>query len=140
MCSLSSPLCALPCCAVQVPLCCAVRVVCAVSGSWCCWFLVSLPVFGGLLVAQVTGRCLLVPCVGAGLPVWPRRLSLGVLVWFPVVSRSPVLCPVVLCFRAVLCCGGLLSFFALLVALAFFSALKISCKTRKNGFLFLKIN
>ena len=116
--SLSSAPCAVLCCAVLVPLCCAVRVVCAVSGAWCCWFRVSLCVFGGPLVALVAPRCCLVVCVGLGVPVWPRLPSLGV---FPVVSCSPVLCPVALCCRVVLCCGALCfsfpSFFALLVAL-----------------------
>ena len=115
VCSLSSAPCAVLCCAVLVPLRCAVRVVCAVSGAWCCWFLVSLRVFGGPPVALVAWRCRLVACVGLGVPVWPLLPSLGV---FSVVSSSPVLCPVALCRRVVLCCGALSFFsFALLVAL-----------------------
>ena len=42
--------------------------------------------------------------------VWP---SLG---FFPVVSCSPVLCPVALCCRVVLCCGALSSSFVFLLA------------------------
>ena len=44
--SLSSAPCAVLCCAVLVPLCRAVHVVCAVSGAWCCWCLMSLFVLG----------------------------------------------------------------------------------------------
>ena len=136
--SLSSSPCAVLCFAVLVPLRCAVRVVCAVSGAWCCWFLVSLPVFGGPLVALAAWRCRLVLCVGSSVRVWPCRPSFGV---FLVVSYSPMLCPVALCCRVVLCFGPLSSFiFAFLMALVFCFPLKISCDTRKNGFLFLEIN
>ena len=118
--SLSSAPCAVLCCAVLVPLCCAVRVVCVVSGAWCCWFLLSLCVLWGPLVALVAWRCRLVVYLGLVVRVWPRLLSLGV---FPVVSCSPVLCPVALCCRVVLCPGALSSFtffpffFTLVVAL-----------------------
>ena len=132
--SLSSAPCAVLCCAVLVPLCCAVRVVCAISGAWCFWFLLSLCVFGGPLVALVAWCCRLVVYDGLGIRVWPRLPSLGV---FPAVSCSPVLCPVALCCRVVLCCGALSSFFpfflALLVALVVCFPQNISCKTRKNG-------
>ena len=138
---LSSPPCTVLYCAVLVPLRYALRVVCIVSGAWCCWFLVSLPVFRSPLVALVAWHCRLVVCVGSGVRIGPRRPSLCVLVCFPVVSCSPVLCPVVLWCRVVLCCGALLSFFfALLVVLVFCFPLKICRKTRKNGFPFLKIN
>ena len=107
-----------------VPLCCAVRVVRAVSCAWCCCLLVSLCVSWGLLVAPFFWRCRLVVCVGLGVRVWPRLPSLSV---FSVVSCSPVLCPVALCCRVVLWCGALSSFFflfcffcALLVALVVF--------------------
>ena len=73
--SLSSPPCAVLCCAVLVPLRCAVRVICAVSGAWCCWFLVSLPVFGVPVVALFAWRCRLVVCVRFGVRVWPGRRS-----------------------------------------------------------------
>ena len=138
--SLSSPLCAVLCRAVLVRLGCAIRVVCAVSGAWCCCSLVSLPVVWGPLVGLVPWRCLLLVCVGIGVRVWPCRPSLGVMVWFPVVFCSPVLCSVVLYCRVVLCCGALSSLFALLMPLVFCFSLKISCKTRKNVFQFLKIN
>ena len=106
--SLSSAPCAVLCCAVLVPLCCAVGVVCAVFDAWCCWFLVLLCGFGGPLVALVAWRLRLVVCVGLGVRVWPRLPSLSV---SPLVSCSPVLSPVALCCRVVLCCGALLSFF-----------------------------
>ena len=73
VCSLSSPPCAVLCRAVLVPFRCAVRVVCAVSGGWCCWFLVSLPFVGGQLVALVAQCCCLVVCVGSGARVWSGR-------------------------------------------------------------------
>ena len=66
----------------------------------------SLRVFGGPLVALVAWRWRLVVFVGLGVRVWPLLPSLGV---FPVVSCSPVLCPVALCRRVVLCCGALSS-------------------------------
>ena len=131
MCSLSSLPCAVLCCAALVPLRCAVRVVCAVSGAWCCCFLVSLPVFVCPLVTLVAWRCRLVVCVGLGVRVWPSHPSLCVL---SVVSCSPVLCHVALCCSVVLRCGAPSSFFfALLLALVFCFPLKMSCKTRKNG-------
>ena len=108
--SLSSPHCLVLCCAVLVPWRCAVRVVCPVPGVSCCWCLVSLPVFGGPLAGLVASRYRLVLFVGVGVRVWPRGPPLGVLVWFPVMSCSPVLCLVVLCLRVVLCCGALSSF------------------------------
>ena len=60
------------CCVFLVPsaLCGAVRVVCAVPGGWCCWFPVSLPFVGGLLVALVARRRRLVVCVGFDARVW----------------------------------------------------------------------
>ena len=82
VCSLSSPPCAVLCCAVLVPFRCAVRVVCAVPGGWCCWFPVSLPFVGGLLVALVARRCRLVVCVGFGSRVWSGCPSASSL-WSP---------------------------------------------------------
>ena len=67
--SLTPASCAVLCCAVLVPLRCAVSVVRAVSGAWCCGFLVSLHVLGGPLVALVAWRCCLVVCVGLGVRV-----------------------------------------------------------------------
>ena len=116
VCSLSSPPCAVPCCAVLVPVRCAVRVVCAVSGGWCCWFLVSLPFVGGLLVALVARRCHLVVCVGFGARVWSGRRSASSL-WCP----APLCCVLWRC-ATLWCCAVvpcLLFFFfpSLLVAL-----------------------
>ena len=128
VCSLSSAPCAVLCCAVLVPLCCAVCVFCAVSDAWCCWFLVSLCVFGGLLVFLVAWCCCLVVCVGLGVRVWPRLLSLGV---FPAVSYSPGLCLVALCCRVVLCCGALSS----LLPFSFCLACVAGCLFPLNDFL-----
>ena len=115
VCSLASPPCAVPCCAMLVPFRCAVRVVCAVSGGWCCWFLVSLPFVGGLLVALVARRCRLVVCVGFGARVESGRRSASSL-WSP----APLCCVLRRC-AAVWCCAVvpclLFLFFSLLVAL-----------------------
>ena len=104
------------CCAVLVPVGCAVRVVCAASGGWCCWFLVSLPFVGGLLVALVARRCRLVVCVGSGARVWSGRRWASSL-WCPV----PLCCVLwaVLPWGAVLWCPVFFFFFFLppLVAL-----------------------
>ena len=99
VCSLSSPPCAVLCCAVLVPFRCAVRLVCAVSGGWCCWFLVSLPFAGGLLVALVARRCRLVVRVGLGARVWSCRRSASSL-WCP----AP-LCCVLWRSAALWCCA-----------------------------------
>ena len=98
-----------------LPVRCAVRVVRAVSGAWCCWFLVSLPFVGGLLVALVARGCRLVVCVVSGARVrsggrWASSL------WCPV----PLCCVLWRC-AAVWCCAVvpclLFLFFSLLVAL-----------------------
>ena len=102
VCSLSSPPCAMLCCAVLVPLRCAVRVICAVSGAWCCWFLVSLPVGGGLLVVLVARRCRLMACVDFGAHVWSGRRKASSL-WCPV----PLCCVLWRC-AAVCCCAVVL--------------------------------
>ena len=115
LCSLSSPPCAVLCCAVLVPFRCAVRVVCAVPGGWCCWFSVSLPFVGGLLVALVARRCRLVVCVGFGACFWSGRRSASSL-WCP----APLCCVLWRC-AAVWCCAVvpclLFLFFSLPVAL-----------------------
>ena len=82
-----------------LPVCCAVRVVRAVSGAWCCWFLVSLPFVGGLLVALVARRCRLVVCVGSGARVWSGCRWASSL-WCPV--------PLSVSCGAVLPCGAVL--------------------------------
>ena len=115
VCSLSSPPCAVPCCAVLVSFRCAVRVVCAVSGDWCCWFPASLPLVGGLLVALVARRCRLVVCVGFGATVWSGRRSASSL-WCPApLCCVPWRCAAVWCCAVVPCL--LFLFFSLLVAL-----------------------
>ena len=115
VCSLSSPPCAVLCCAVLVPFRFAVRVVCDVPVGWCCWFPVSLPFVGGLLVALVARRCRLVVCVGFGARVWSGCRSASSL-WCP----APLCCVLWRCaavwFCAVVPCL-LFLFFSLPVAL-----------------------
>ena len=91
--SLSSPLCAVRCCAVLVRLRCAVCVVCAVAGAWCC--AVSLGVLwctagsgGPWLSSGGVFRCCR-HCLAA----WPASLWL---VRFAVVPCLPVSCSVLL--------------------------------------------
>ena len=108
--SLSSSTCAVLCCAVLVPFRCAVRVVCAFSGGWCCWFLVSLPFVGGLLVALVARRCRLVVCVGFGARVWSNSRWASSL-WCPApLCCVPWRCAALWCCAVVPC---LLLFFSL---------------------------
>ena len=100
--SLSSPLCALLCFAVLVCSRCAVRVVRAVAGAWCCGVPWCGAGSGGLwLSAGGVFRCQCL-CLAA------RSASLW-LVWFASVPCFPVSCSVVLCCRVVLCCCALLS-------------------------------
>ena len=98
--SLSSPLCAVLCFAVLVRSRCAVRVVLAVVGAWCCGVPWCGAGSGGpWLSAGGVFRC---PCLAAWcVPLW--------LVWLAVVPCFPVSCSVVLCCRVVLCCCALLS-------------------------------
>ena len=115
VCSLSSAPSAVLCCAVLVPFRCPVRVVRAVSGGWCCLFLVSLPFVGSLLVALVARRCRLVVCVGFVARVWSVRRSASSL-WCP----APLCCVLLRC-AAVSCCAVVpclfFLFFSLLMAL-----------------------
>ena len=100
--SLSSPLCAVLCFAVLVRSRCAVRVVRAVAGAWCCGVPWCGAGSGGpWLSAGGVFRCRC-PCLAA----WSASLWL---VWFAVVPCFPVSCSVVLCRRVVLCCCALLS-------------------------------
>ena len=100
--SLSSPLCAVLCFAVLVRSRCAVRVVRAVAGAWCC----GVPWCGA-----GSAR----PWLSAGGVFWCRCPCLAAwsvslwLVWFAVVPCFRVSCSVVLCCRVVLCCCALLS-------------------------------
>ena len=76
--SLCSPLCAVLCFAVLVRSRCAVRVVCAVAGAWCCGALLCVVLFPvvcrGAVLGLVARGCLLVTCFGVGVPVWPPGL------------------------------------------------------------------
>ena len=71
--SLSSSLCAVLCFAVLVHLRCAVRVVRAVAGAWCCGALLCVVLFPlvccGAVLGLVARGCLLVACSGVGVPV-----------------------------------------------------------------------
>ena len=111
--SLSSPLGVVLCFAVLVRLRCAVRLVRAAAGAWCCGALLCVVLFPlvccGAVLGLVAGGCLLVasfmcrcPCLAA----WSASLLLA---WFAVVRCFPVSCSVVLCCRVVLCCCALLS-------------------------------
>ena len=100
--SLSSLLCVVLCFAVLLRLRCAVRVVRAVAGAWCCGVPWCGAGSGGpWLSAGGVFRCRC-PCLAA----WSVALWL---VWFGVVPCFPVSCSVVLCCRVVLCCCALLS-------------------------------
>ena len=113
VCSPSPPLCAVLCFALLVRLRCAVRVVRAVAGAWCCGALLCVVLFPlvccGAVLGLVARGCLLVACFRCRCPclaTWSASLWL---VWFAVVPCSPVSCSVVLCCRMVLCCCALLS-------------------------------
>ena len=97
--SLSSPLCAVLCFAVLVRLRCAIRVVRAVAGAWCCGALPCVVLFDlvccGAVLGLVARRCLLVPCCGA-------RLSI-LLCWWCWFVSFPCVCGAVL--RCVSCCS-----------------------------------
>ena len=97
--SLSSPLCAVLCFAVLVHLRCAVRVVRAVAGAWCCGVLLSVVVFPLVCCGAVLGLlppgCLLVPCCGALLSVF--------LCWWCWFLSFPCVCGALL--RCASCCS-----------------------------------
>ena len=98
--SLSSPLCTVPCFAVLVRLRCAVRVVRAVAGAWCCGALPCVVLFPlvccGSVLGLVARGCLLVPCCGA--------LLSGFLCWWCRFVSFPCVCRAVL--RCASCCLG----------------------------------
>ena len=119
--SLSSLLCAVLCRTVLVRLLCAVRVVCAVCGAWCCGALLSVVlcpvVFCDAPHGLVACGCPLVPCFRVGVPVWPcGLLACGLCgsLWCPAPLCCVVwCCAVVWCCTVVLCCR-----FAVLFVLA----------------------
>ena len=94
-------------CAVVCVVSCCVALCCFVSAGWC---RVLLPVISGcLLLGAAVPCCLVVVCFVVGVPAWLRGLLPCCSLWFVVVPCSPVVCPLVFCFRVVLCCGALLS-------------------------------
>ena len=110
--SLSSPLCAVLCFAVLVCLRCAVRVVRAVAGAWCCGALLCVVLFPlvccGAVLGLVARGCLLVVSFGVGVPVWPCGLlccGWCGLLWCPAsLCRVLWCCAVARCCAVVLCC------------------------------------
>ena len=99
--SLCSPFCAVLCFAVLVRSRCAVRVVRAVAGAWCCGALLCVVLFPlvcrGAVLGLVARGCLLVACFGVGVPVWPRGL-------LPCGWCGLLWCPAFLC-RVLWCCA-----------------------------------
>ena len=110
--SLCSPFCAVLCFAVLVRPRCAVRVVRAVAGAWCCGALLCVVLFPvvcrGAVLGLVAHGCLLVACFGVGVPVWPCGLlpcGWCGLLWCPAfLCRVLWCCAVAWCFAVVLCC------------------------------------
>ena len=101
-----------PFCAVLVRSRCAVRVVRAVAGAWCCGALLCVVLFHvvcrGAVLGLVARGCLLVACFGVGVPVWPRGLlpcGWCGLLWCPAfLCRVLWCCAVAWCCAVVLCC------------------------------------
>ena len=98
--------------AVLVRLHCAVCVVRAVACAWCCGALLCVVLFPlvccGAVLGLVARGCLLVACLGVGVPVWPRGLPpcgwCGLL-WCPASLRRVLwCCAVAWCCVVVLCC------------------------------------
>ena len=110
--SLCSPFCAVLCFAVLVRSRCAVRVVRAVAGAWCCGALLCVVLFPvvcrGAALGLVARGCLLVACFGVGVPVWSRGLlpcGWCGLLWCPAfLCRVLWCCAVAWCCAVVLCC------------------------------------
>ena len=112
--------------------CCLRRVLlvvpcCFVRAGWCC---VLLPVVAACsLLGLVAFCCFPLVCVVAVAPAWPRGLPPCCVLWFVVVPRSPVVCPVFCC--AVLPCGAVLCRpavrFPLLVVLVCVLSLCVRC-------------
>ena len=91
VCSLSSVLCVVLRCAELVRLRCAVCVVCAGAGGWCCGALLCVVlfplVFCGAVLGLVACGCVLAACFGVGVPVLPGGLlpcGWPGLLWCPV--------------------------------------------------------
>ena len=108
--------------------CAAVVPCCFLRAAWCC---VALPVVAGCsLLGLVAYRCFPLACFVAGAPAWLRGLLPCCVLWFVVVPRSPLLCPVL--------CGALLPRgavlwrpavrFSLLVELVCVSSLCVRCR------------
>ena len=110
--SLCSPFCAVLCFAVLVRSRCAVRVVRAVAGAWCCGALLCVVLFPvvcrGAVLGLVARGCPLVACFGVGVPVWPPGLlpcGWCGLLWCPAfLCRVLWCCAVAWCCAVVLCC------------------------------------
>ena len=108
--SLCSPRCAVLCFAALVRSRCAVRVVRAVAGAWCCGALLCVVLFPvvcrGAVLGLVARGCLLVACFGVGVPVWPPGLlPCG---WCGLLWRPAFLCRVVWCCAVAWCCAVVL--------------------------------
>ena len=89
---------------------CAVCVVRAVAGAWCCGALLCAVLFPlvccGAVLGLVARGCLLVACFGVGVPVWPRGLlpcGWCALLWCPT-----SLCRVLWCCAVARCCAVVL--------------------------------
>ena len=110
--SLFPPLCAVLCFAVLVRLRCAVPVVRAVAGAWCCGALLCVVLFPlvccGAVLGLVAPGFLLVACFGVRVPVWPRGLlpcGWCGLLWCPASLCRVLWCSAVAwCCAVVLCC------------------------------------
>ena len=122
--------CVLGCCVVRFPSCppcavlgravlvrlrCAICLVCAVSGAWCCRPLLSVVRFPAVLRCVVVRRaasscgplcCAAVSSAGGRMPCCAVRVS--VRPCSPLFPCSSVLCSVALCCRALLWCPVLL--------------------------------
>ena len=114
--------CAVPPCVLFGGASCAL-LWCAVLACLRCVALCYVPLSFGRRLVPGVAACFWESAAGAGCLVLssggvsrrrcprpaasPVALSLGALVWFPVVSCSPLLCLVVLCCRVVMCCWAL---------------------------------
>ena len=146
-------------CPVRLLVLCSAFLPCVVFGGTspavlCCAVLACLPrvplcsvplSFGRWLVPGVAAcfsgsaggpRCSVLPSDGVfrrrcSCPAaWRVALSLSALLWFPVVSYSPLLCLVVLCCRVVVLGSPVL--FLLQLVFAFAHYLKNNCRIRKR--------